>query len=246
MIFFPPLRIRRFTAQMHELTIGQALQLAAFPSHLDEMATTFFLRAAVDSPTIDPALWTVQERMMGIAHYLSCTLDDAPDFAVGDGASRFTDYFIPDAIERKSESSTFELEGDTWRVVNLLGRYAEAIERLSDEIKGFQGRAYWLLGMMASTLLRKGEDAPDDTAQDAEVDAWMLERMQAFAALPESVFFAMHSARMEKSSELTHLFKLHVDESGIIVLPAKEDAGKPPARFPVRSTLTEWTRRLCG
>ena len=44
MIYFPPLRTRRLTVQLRELSIGDSLTLAAMPGHMEEASTTAFLR----------------------------------------------------------------------------------------------------------------------------------------------------------------------------------------------------------
>jgi len=245
MIYFPPLQMRRFTARIRELSLAQSLAIAAIPLHLDEMATTEFLRACVEDAQLDPALWTVQERIMGVAHYLSSTSDGSPDFAVGSGWT-FSDYFIPEATARKEASEQFDHAGDTWRAVPVLGRYAQSIERLNGELEGIQGKAHWIIGLMAAGLERDHDDKPgDDTADDA-VDAWMMARMRVLLDYPESDFIALMQGHAQASTEIAHLFRIRSDDAGIIVMPTTEGAGIPPARFPVFSAISDFAQAVAG
>lgn len=246
MIYFPPLQMRRFTAKIREISIAQSLSLAAIPTHLDEMATTAFLRACVEDAPLDPAYWTVQERIMGVAHYLSSTADN-PNFTVGDHW-HFADYFMPEANERKAASEWFECSGDAWRAVPILGRFAESAERLSGEVEGVTGRAHWVFAMLAAGLERKNgeDDAPGDDGSDHDIDAWMLARMKVFADYPESDFIALMTLANTARAEIDHLFRIRPDDAGIVVMPNTEGAGIPPARFPVRSALGDWPKAMAG
>lgn len=246
MIFIPPLRVRRFTVDMRELTIGQSLRLAKIPDHLDEYATTQFLRFATVDPGIDPLLWTVAERIMGVAHYLSAVSDEGADFSVGTSGARFSSYFMPESEAFKGQSDSFASADDTWRVIHVTGRMVEALERLTGELEGIAGREFWALGMLAASVVREGESLPVDDAPSDEVDAWLLQRLQVFVNFPESDLIHLLMQSREKAAQIQHIFKVTHDESGLIVLPAQEVAGLPPARFPVRSTLSEWTQALAG
>ena len=190
MLFFPPLQMRRFTAQLKEISIGESLKLAAIPEHMNEHATTVFLRACIESAPLDPASWTVQERIMGVAHYLSATSGGTPDFSVG-SHWHFSDYFMPEAEARKEASLWFEHAGDTWRAVPVTGRYAESIERLDGSLEGIEGVAHWQFGLMAAGLERKGESLPGDEASDDDVDAF-LSLQQNAPGLPDQGLVIHH------------------------------------------------------
>lgn len=246
MIFIPPLRVRRFTVDMRELTIGQSLRLAKIPDHLDEYATTQFLRFATVDPSLDPLLWTVAERIMGVAHYLSAVSDEGADFSVGTSGARFSDYFMPEAEAFKAQSEPFSAVGDTWRAIHVTGRMVESLERLTDEIEGISGREFWTLGALAASLLREGESLPADDAPSDDVDAWLLQRLHVFINFPESDMLSMLVQAREHQARIQHIFKVAHDEGGLIVLPKEEVAGLPPARFPVRSTLSLWAQGMAG
>lgn len=167
MIYFPPLRTRRLTVQLRELSIGDSLTLAAMPGHMEEASTTAFLRCAVDAAKVaveDPARWTVQERILAVCHYLSATTEDGPDFSLGEG--HYSDYLQGEADIQTSVQAVEvgEVGGDTWHVRHLTGAMAESIERMAGEIEGLSGRLHWLFGAMAAQLVRTGEEVPDAAA----------------------------------------------------------------------------------
>ena len=105
MIHFPILRTRRLTVQLRELPIAESIAVASMPPHLYEASCTAFLRGAIETVDgiSDPAQWTVQERTLAVCHYLACTLEDGPDFAVGNG--RFSDYLDARWMRRRASQS---------------------------------------------------------------------------------------------------------------------------------------------
>jgi hypothetical protein len=191
MIYFPPLRTRRLTLQLRELSIGDSLALAAMPGHMEEASTTAFLRAAVDTSksagSDDPANWTVQERILAVCHYLSATTEDGPNFSLGEG--RYSDYLQGEAdIQTLAQAvEVGEVGGDTWAVRHLTGAMAESIERMAGEVEGLSGRLHWLFGAMAAQLVRVGEDVPDSTAEGI-FEEHLLSRMRVLKGYPESDF----------------------------------------------------------
>ena len=126
MIHIPKFRTRRITATLRELSIGESIKIASIPAHLEEATCTAFLRCAIESATgvEDPANWTVQERIFGIAHYLASSAEDGPDFSLGDG--RYSDYLagasdIPTAV---ASVEVGEVGGDVWHIRHLTGAMA--------------------------------------------------------------------------------------------------------------------------
>jgi len=249
MIHFPPLRTRRLTAQLRELTIGDAIALAAMPPHLEESACTEFLRRAVASAQgIDnPARWTVQERMLAVCHYLAATANDGPDFSLGDG--HYSDY-LDGSTDIQTSAPTLEvgeLGGDIWHVRHLTGAMAESIERMAGEVPGVAGRLHWLLGAMAAQMVRAGESVPDASDGEGSFDEFLVARMQIMAAFPESDFAALMELFFLGRDKLHHLFKTDFTSDGIVALPKGGAAGDlPPARFPVSTCLSRVARELVG
>src|SRR5258706_5730427 len=154
MLHIPVLRTKRLTVQLRELSIGASAALAAMPAHNQEACCSAFLQPAIESVTgiADPALWTVQERMMAVCHYLAATVDDRiADFAAGDG--RYSDYLEAAAQFPVEAVHLGEVGGDAWNMRQLTGAMAEAIERLHGEAGApITGRLHWLLGGMAAQL----------------------------------------------------------------------------------------------
>jgi hypothetical protein len=239
---FPILRTKRLTLQLKELTIAESIALAKIPPHLEQVAVTQFLTFAVQDAGqfTDISQWTVQERIMAVCHYLSCVVDDAPNFKVGENG-----YYM-DYLDGEKDIKTVdtvldlgELGGDFWQIRHLKGYMAETIERLDGELNGITGRLHWLLGTMAAQLVRKSEEIPEKFDED-----WLLSRMNVMANLSESDFISlsfMHNTGLEK---LTHLFAIEFDDSGVLVLPADKEADLPPARFRVHAVLSGFAQRM--
>ena len=244
MIYFPELRTRRLTIRLREISILDAVTIAAMPTGMEQAETTALLRAAVESVSdgSDPLEWTFEERTLAFCHYLAATNDDGPDFAVGD-------YHYTDYVDMGKQLGTLkpialgEIAGDKWTMCPLTGRHAEAIERLEGELQGANGAPipallHWHTGAMACQLLREGEDQPLDAGQ--VFDEWLLERMKTFLALPESDYSALLLKRTEGAAKLAHLFYPVFSKKGIVFNPV-EGAGDdiPPARFPPSTCLTQ-------
>ncbi len=245
MIHFPVLRTRRLTVRMKELAMIDAIALAAIPPHLNEEATTAFLRAAVDDVqgVESPEDWTVQERTMAVCHYMASTLDDGPDFTLASGKARFSDYLLGEQDYPGDSAEVGTLEGDRWEVRHLTGALAGAIERLQGELAGVSGHAHWRIGRMAAQMIPNGNAVPSS----GDVDAALIERMRVIAGYPESVFVQLLDAFERGRTELDHLFLVDADEHGLIALPREDSAAeKPPARFPVGTCITDLARYLGG
>jgi hypothetical protein len=256
MITFSPLRTRRLSVRMRELSIGDAIALLSIPQQLNEAATTELLRKIVESaekPTerhvTDPREWTVQERMFAVCHYLASTSEEGPDFQIGSGA-HYSDY-----LDTKQDAPTEPIlvgvvGGDEWTMRPLVGAAAECIEQLAGDMpKPITGRFHWILGAMASQMLRKGEQAPQYGDLPAYLE-WMRGRMKTFAAYPESDFVQLLAGFMAGQERLKHFFGIQFNEDGVIALPAeRKEAGAaelPPTRFPVGSCISDFAKGIAG
>lgn len=252
MLHFPVLRTRRLTLQLRELSIGDSMAIAEMPLHLEESATTAFLRKAIDtiSGIDDPINWTVQERTMAVCHYLASVSDDGPDFSLGE-SGKYSDYLdgsvdAPATLERVEVG---EIGGDLWFVRHLTGGMAESIERLSGVIDGISGKRHWLIGAMASQLVRKDEEIPNIADGEGAFDDFLVQRIKIITAFPESDFIILMSGYLAARTELHHLFRIDfAEDGGLIVLPTEGGAarGLPPARFPVRSCISKLAEELVG
>lgn len=243
MIHFPVIRARRFNIQLRELTMGEALSLAARPAHLEQANTTAFLRLVVaGAADDDPVHWRIGERTLAVAHYIACVLGE-PDYQIGTG--RYSDYLVPEDAETPDTADLGEIAEERWRLRHLTGRLAEAIERL--EVDGLRGGGLWRVGMMAAQMYREGEVAPE-AMSDGQLDEWLQGRVTEFIALPESEFEAMMLGFTQGRRALTHLFRIDADDQGLICLGPpprnREDAGLGPARFPVTACLGAWAQAM--
>lgn len=243
MIHFPILRTKRITVQLNELKIGDALRIAVIPEQTREIATTEFLKAVVDGDA-NPRNWTVQDRVMAVAHYLAAISPDGPDFQVGDG--HYSDY-LDGGVDIQPELIGSELgiiDGDAWTIVHLTGAMAESVERLEGQVNGLSGRLHWLLGCMAAQLVRSGETIPVFDVEE-QYDDWLKARMLVIANYPESSFQELMYAFRVGRDRLYHLFNIDFNDSGIVVAPKRGgDGGLPPAMFPVHAAISPTARAM--
>lgn len=237
MIHIPVLRTRRLTVQLKELSLGESIALAAMPVQFEEAACTAFLRRAVVSckGIEDPAQWTVQERMLGVCHYLAAVADDGPDFSLGEG--RYSDYLDGTADMTPGQVDVGEVGGDAWRMRHLTGVMAESIERMAGEVEGVSGRLHWLLGSMAAQMVRAGETPPDPCEGEGIFDEYLVARMRVMAGFPASDFEVLAVRHAQGRDKLHHLFHTEFSSDGLVALP-KGGGDLPPARFPARTCLT--------
>lgn len=257
MIHFPPIKTRRLNLELKELTISQAVALASMPPKLEEAEYTKFLRFIIKESEglSDPLDWTVQERMLVVAQYLSATHDEGPDFPIGDEA-HYSDYLEgeTDIFYADEQVPVGELEGDTWKIQHLLGRHAEAIESLLGEIKDPDGEPitpyfHFLLGTMAAQLVREGEEIPDPKDGAGKYEEFLLNRMKIFANYPESAFAALMFMWDQGRERLHHLFTIEIDRvnGGYVAAPkggAADSRNLPLARFPVSTVITSCSRLI--
>lgn len=243
MLHFPPLRTRRLDVSLRELSINDAIELALLDPNAHEAAASRMLPMIVAEARgahSNPGLWTVQERMLVVAHYFGVTCDDM-NFSAGGG--RYFDYLDAEADYPRDESEPLQAIGHTWRVRHLLGAEAEMLEALCVK------RRDWILGDMAARLVRGDLDPrPDAAAAPGLYAEWLKQRMREFGTLAGSDFAALFMVCREGSQQLQHLFRVGFDEHGHIVL-AKEagDGGSAhaPTRFPVAECVPELARELC-
>lgn len=246
---FPLLRSRRLTVQLKELSIGDAIALAGIPEHLTEAECTAFLKyaiAEVTSGSPNPADWTVQERSLGVAHYLASVAEDGPDFSLG--ATKYSDYLDGEADISLAlkQVPIGEIGGDNWEIQHLTGAMTGAIERLMGEIPQLSPRLHWIVGSMAAQLIRVGEDTPD-LATDGLYDEWLHARMSVLMAFPESDFELLMSAYNFGREKLHHLLAFDFDDKGIVILAKQGGAeGRSSARFSVRSCLSKLALTMAG
>lgn len=247
MIHIPVLRTQRLTVHLRELSMLDAIALAACQDDAQEAATSQFLAAAIErreGATPDPDDWTVQERMLTLTHYLAATLDDGPDFAL-DGASdaRYAHYLHGERDYPGERTPAGTLDGTTWTVRQLTGRLAGAIERTHGELAGITGRTHWLIGRMAAQLVSEADPWP----AEGDLDQVLLERMRSLVSRPESEFIQLQAAWLDACRRLDHLFVLDADDHGLLVLPRADQEGaadRPPARFPVGTCLSPVAKGL--
>jgi hypothetical protein len=246
---FPILRTRRLTVQFQELAIGDAISVASMPEHLTEAECTAFLKFAikeVTSESPDPADWTVQERALGVAHYLASVAEDGPDFSLGQ--NKYSDFLdgTADISVALKQVPIGNVGDEDWEIRHLTGSMAESIERLMGDVEQLSPRLHWVVGAMAAQLVRVAEDEPAlDTP--ALYDQWLLHRMQVLMNIAESDFEQLMGAYNAGREKLHHLFAYSFNEDGIVVLTKEGGAeGGSSARFSVSACLSRLARTMAG
>lgn len=238
MLHFPRLLTARLDVQLRELTMREAVALAATPLNRHEAAAAAFLALVVAEargPHAEPGRWTVQERMLVVAHYLAAAGGEGANFSIG--AGRFLDFLHPAADHPGDECDAGDACGDRWRIKQLTGDEALAMEPLC------KTRFDWLAASMAAQMTaatESGPARPDATSQPAAYVDWLSERLQLLKELPEGDFVDLFGAYSTGKRALFHLFELDADAAGHIALARTDGGGdrlSAPARFPVGSAI---------
>ncbi|MBT9097454.1 hypothetical protein KFZ76_06980 [Methylovulum psychrotolerans] len=242
---FMPVNTRRLGAKFKELTIGDAIRLAQLPPGAFELTASEFLDAVVaDCDGVPDCLdWTVQERLLVTAQYMSACNGDAPDFEIGEHG-HYSDYLAAEKdVELDGDGllQTFPvglIADDDWQIRYLTGRMAQSIERLRGEVKlpgggELTGYAHWELGCMAAQLFLADDPEPPSVA--GQYDEWLVHRMGAFLYYPQGAYGELRAAFYDAWWAMAHLFDIGLSNDGIVVLPREDKDGLPSARFRVHS-----------
>lgn len=245
MIHFPPLRTPRLDVQLRELTLRQAVMLAATPPTKHETAVSALLShviAEARGPHSTPGRWTVQERMLVTAHYLACVSDEGGNFSIGEG--RFLDYLYPTMDTAPAEIAAGSACGHDWVLRQLTGDEALALEAHCST------RMNWTMGDMAARLRPAAgytDTVPDATDSAHAYGEWLASTMADMGAMPESEIAELFALYRHGLRELHHLFGLGFDAQGHIALPKEVEGGGQslaPARFPVLACISDFARIL--
>ena len=248
MITFPELRSKRLSVDLKEISILDASKVLSMEAGRSEAETTLFLESIINkekSSFTDPRAWTVQERMMAIAHYQMYTSDDK-NFLIGDKA-HFSDYFFETDYPDDSVEVGNAVESN-WSMIHLSGAMAEVIEQLEGSVEGIRGLLHWYLGLMACQLRNETDEAPNPVNDTSSFTDWIIARMIVFASYGESDYYELLDLLLKGQAKLSHLFNISVDDNGIIANPHKKEGGEgdelPSARFPAISCISEITQEV--
>lgn len=254
MIQFNPLRTKRLSVNLRELSIDDAEALCMMPEQLEQASVTAMLERAVvndgrplPGQVTDPRMWSVQERTFVMTHYMAHTTEDGnPNFAVGSG--RFSDYFI-NGTDYVEEIDLGLIDGDRLLMRPLLGFQAEAIERLVLSKRLKPNRLSWWAAAMACQM-RRAEEEPVGGMSDADYAEWLAVRANEFRALPESEFVLLLNAFLAGTERLAHFFNIAFGDASIFVVPHAEEGKEapvlPPARFPLHAAFSDFTLQILG
>lgn len=248
-MFFPVLRTQGgLNIQLGEISLGASWDIAGIPAHLEQVAISAFLTAAVTDGCSDVRALTVQQRMLIFGHYLSVLhaqgTNPEPDFRMTDD-TRYSD-FLDDQSDPDQLAADYpagEVNGVAWRIRHLTGYGAEMIERLSAATplqKQEQG-AHWLIAAVAYQMYKEGDPPPEK-----QTDDWLLERVRYLLSLPESEAITLCALYQNAQNILHHFFTYTFDrKGGIIILSKKVDGVQTSAaRFLASTALNRYTRDL--
>lgn len=252
MIAFAPLRTPRLQVDMRELRGSEAIALCHLPADMPEAGTTALLNCIAPPPeklrdgqVADARQWTVQERALAVAHYLSHILGS--DFEIGEGA-RYSDFLLPETSwSVPAPIEVCELDGEVWSLQPLLGWHAESIERLVYAGELEVSKNGWLTGAVAAMAYR-ASDGPlaVSDATDAEIDKALLSRAGELVGMPEHQMMLLIANVLARLGDLDHIFKLHFLPDGPTFLSTKEVPAMQSARFPFSMAIREETQDLFG
>lgn len=251
MITFNPLRTKRLSVDLRELTIDDAEMLCMMPDHLDQASTTAMLQRVVISPdkplagqVSDPRFWTIHERTMVMAHYMAHTTEDGnPNFSVG-GEGRLSDYLI-NGTDYVESVSLGIIDGDEILMRPLLGFQAEAIERLVLGGRMRANRLSWWICAMACQMT-KANESPKEYLNDADYAEWLLGTATLFRGLGESEFLQLLNAFLDGAARLDHFFSLFFTDTVIAARPVQGGSSLLSARFPVCAAVSSGTLQILG
>lgn len=241
------LRTSRLIAELKETSIADAIKIASYPSESKEQATTKFIEAVTASNSLSPLDMTVAERTFLVTFYLGHVSEEGADFRIGNNT--LSDYIHYDKEYSPAPATEYTLSDDVWTVNHLTGRYAESIERTLGHIDIPAG-LHWDAGVMAAQM-RNQDDT--ESVSDETLDDWMIARIKAILAFPESKYYELQAIYGLACGELLHLLDPMVDivEGGLNYHPVeatiKEVGGKKdlsPARFPCISCIGSRTKAL--
>jgi hypothetical protein len=235
MIEFSPIRTKRLSVQLKELSTLASIKLCNTPDHLHELEITKFIGLAVESwgegKVANAQDLTAQERMFIVTHYLANVSAEGADFSVGNIA-KYSDYFVGSGTPVWDPISVGEIDGAQWECRHLTGAATEAIESalgyVDPELKG---RAHWVVGALAAQMWREGEPSLSFASDRTAYQGALQDRMKVFAELPESELLNFVLAWKHACMQQEHYFKIDFDDHGIVALPKGGDGEKPLARF---------------
>ena len=235
MIEFSPIRTKRLSVQLKELSTLSSIKLCNVPDHLHEQEITKFVGMAVESwgdGKVSKAHdLTVQERMFIVTHYLASVSTEGADFSVG-GAANYSDYFIGSGSPEWEPVQVGEIDESEWECRHLTGAAVECIESAMGYVdEDLKGRAHWVMGAIASQMWRVDETLLDIEADRVGYQSALQDRMKTFAELPESEFLKFVAAWKDACSRQEHYFKIDFDDQGVVALPKGGNGEKPLARF---------------
>lgn len=244
MIYFPPLSTKRLNVQLRELTIQQAIDLAATPIGRHEVTTQRFITSVVESstgPEKDPLRWTVEERMMVLAHYLSCVSEEGANFSLG-GEAKFSDFLHADGAPDFGPEwvAVGEACGSEWRAHQVNGAQARAMEGAC------RSQLDWMFAELA-VRMRPVDDTkppPDAVDEPEQFSEWLAARMGEVKALPESDFGVLFVLLRAGQEQLRHIFRVELDAEGFFAVSKEMEGGRAAGRFLVSSAVTDLARRL--
>lgn len=215
---------KRIRAKIQELTLRQAIDLCEIPESLNELGISRALKAIVAETNLPLDLWTAQERISAICHYL--VAQNQGDFEVVAGAN-LSDYTLESDYPEKPYVF------DDLTIVPLTGEYLEAVERAC---AGSNKRGDWQVAFMAASI-RGGEF-------DGGADEFVQENILRLQDLPESEFNRLLFHFLEAQKHLAHGFELTFTDKGVAVLPQKGGADLPSVQFRFDGIISETTLEL--
>lgn len=204
-----PITLRKNSVFLHELTIGQAMQIAKIPQSMNEARLSSFIGFVCHDDSLALDL-TAQERYFILLNYLSLAQNDYV-LNLEDGA-----FFI----NKNPKESPDKVSIDGLNVTHLSGRMAMVLEKKCENIYE------WLVGQMACQISGDvgallgfedmiWENLPDD---EYAIDEWVGQRFEQVENLSQSQFERLAEVYFLGCDKLSHCVKLGMDNEGLTLL----------------------------
>lgn len=225
-MFIQPFITKRINAQMQELTIQGAIALCEIPPHLNELGISRALEKIINQTNLPLKEWTVQERVLAIAHYL--TAQEQGDFYITE-QSKLSDFYL----DQDYQETPYYF--DDLEIVPLTAKYAESIERA---IISMNIQNAWTIGAMAATIRQKGDK------WQGSADEFIHENIQRILNLPESEFLELLNHFQAAQEHLKHGVEILYTNDGIAMLSQKGDTSVELVKFRFDTLINETTATL--
>lgn len=228
MIGFSEIRTKRFSFKLKELTVRQSRDLCNKNNVFIEKMRSDFLGYVVENLkwndeykalNLDLEDLTISERLLIESQYLLATSADG-DFLIGD--YKYSDYLFFDK-QYNHDFTVFTINNLEYIQKQITGKMILEVEEFIYSNIDKPTRFDWWLALIGISVSLKNDEKEKE----------LKEKVKELESLTEVEFLKIFDCFLQALDKLEHLFKLSVDDKGVVVLPKIDDEGVElyPARF---------------